>query len=204
MEIKLTDREAELMEILWQQGPSTVAEARDGLDDDLAYTTVLTMLRTLEAKGYVRHSAEGKAHRYEAAVARDVAQRSALKSLARKLFKAVGRVASIDESLMDAVTATCGSGPAYVFLLAEAMERAARTLGIDLPTARTLVTQTIHGAGRMLVESGKSPAELREAVTSREGTTAAALDVFQGRHFIDMVIEAMTAARDRGEQLGRP
>ena len=76
MEIKLTDREAELMEILWQQGPSTVAEALEGFDDDLAYTTVLTMLRTLEAKGYVRHSAEGKAHRYETVVARDVAQRA--------------------------------------------------------------------------------------------------------------------------------
>lgn len=87
MEIKLTDREAELMEVLWQQGPSTVAESREGIGDDLAYTTVLTMLRTLEAKGYVRHSTEGKAHRYEAAVARDLAQRSALKSLARKLFK---------------------------------------------------------------------------------------------------------------------
>ncbi|RPI64594.1 MAG: BlaI/MecI/CopY family transcriptional regulator [Lysobacterales bacterium] len=87
MEIRLTDREAELMEVLWQRGPSTVAEAREGLDDDLAYTTVLTMLRTLEAKGYLRHSAEGKAHRYEAIVARDVAQRSALRSLARKLFK---------------------------------------------------------------------------------------------------------------------
>ena len=87
MEIKLTDREAELMEILWQQGPSTVAEAREGFADDLAYTTVLTMLRTLEAKGYVSHSAEGKAHRYEAVVARHIAQRSALRSLARKLFK---------------------------------------------------------------------------------------------------------------------
>jgi predicted transcriptional regulator len=87
MDIKLTDREAELMEILWQRGPSTVAETREGFDDDLAYTTVLTMLRTLEAKGYVRHSAEGKAHRYEAVVARDVAQRSALRSLSRKLFK---------------------------------------------------------------------------------------------------------------------
>jgi predicted transcriptional regulator len=87
VDIKLTDREAELMAILWQQGPSTVAEAREGFDDELAYTTVLTMLRTLEAKGYVRHSAEGKAHRYEAVVARDVAQRSALKSLAQKFFK---------------------------------------------------------------------------------------------------------------------
>jgi predicted transcriptional regulator len=87
MDINLTHPEAELMEILWQQGPSTVAEALAGFDDELAYTTVLTMLRTLETKGYVRHSTEGKAHRYEAAVARDGAQRSALRSLARKLFK---------------------------------------------------------------------------------------------------------------------
>ena len=104
---------------------------------------------------------------------------------------------------MDAVTATSGSGPAYVFLLAEAMETAAIQLGIDRPTARTLVTQTIHGAGRMLVESNQSPAELREAVTSRGGTTAAAIDVFQRRQLMNIVIEALTAARDRGEQLGK-
>ena len=87
MEIRLTDREAELMEILWQRGPSTVAEVRESLADDLAYTTVLTILRTLEAKGYVSHSEEGRAHRYSASVERDVAQRSALKALSRKLFK---------------------------------------------------------------------------------------------------------------------
>lgn len=106
MDIKLTDREAELMEILWQRGPSTVAEARAGFDDDLAYTTVLTMLRTLEAKGYVRHSAEGKAHRYEAVIARDVAQRSALRSLSRKLFKGSIELLLahlvVDEKLTDA------------------------------------------------------------------------------------------------------
>ena len=82
-----TDRELDVMSVLWELGPSTVAEVRARLEDDLAYTTVLTMLRTLEAKGYVSHSTEGKAHRYEAVVARDVAQRSALRSLARKLFK---------------------------------------------------------------------------------------------------------------------
>jgi BlaI family penicillinase repressor len=63
MQINLTDREAELMDVLWEHGPSTVAEVRAKLADELAYTTVLTMLRTLETKGYVRHEAEGRAHR---------------------------------------------------------------------------------------------------------------------------------------------
>jgi BlaI family penicillinase repressor len=86
VDIKFTDREAELMEVLWQRGPSTVAEVRDHLADDPAYTTVLTILRTLERKGYVRRSEEGRAHRYSAAVERDVARRSALKALSQKLF----------------------------------------------------------------------------------------------------------------------
>jgi predicted transcriptional regulator len=87
MEIKLTDREAQLMEVLWRRGPSTVAEVRENLDDDLAYTTVLTMLRTLESKGYVAHSAAGRAHRYSASVTRETAQRSAARALVQKLFK---------------------------------------------------------------------------------------------------------------------
>ena len=86
MEIKLTDREADLMEILWRRGPSTVAEVRESLADDLAYTTVLTILRTLEEKGYVAHEQEGRAHRYTAVVERDVARRSALQALKHKLF----------------------------------------------------------------------------------------------------------------------
>ena len=85
--IVLTDREAELMEVLWEHGPSTVAEAREALPDDLAYTTVLTMLRTLETKGFVEHTGEGRAHRYSALVARDAARQSALRDLSRKLFK---------------------------------------------------------------------------------------------------------------------
>jgi predicted transcriptional regulator len=87
MDISLTDRETDLMEVLWERGPSTVAEVRDALSDDLAYTTVLTILRTLEEKGYVDHREEGRAHRYAATVARDVAQKSALKALSDKLFK---------------------------------------------------------------------------------------------------------------------
>jgi len=87
VEIVLTEREASLMEVLWQRGPSTVAEVKENLSDDLAYTTVLTVLRTLEAKGYVGHNEEGRAHRYLATVARDVARRSALRALKRKLFE---------------------------------------------------------------------------------------------------------------------
>lgn len=85
-ETVLTDREADLMEVLWEQGPSTVAEVREKLHDPLAYTTVLTILRTLESKGYVAHYEEGRAHRYRATVGREKARRSALKALAQKLF----------------------------------------------------------------------------------------------------------------------
>lgn len=87
MRIVLAEREAELMEVLWERGPSTVAEVQESLEDPLAYTTVLTVLRKLEAKGYVRHEEQGRAHRFETAVARDAARRSAVRDLARKLFK---------------------------------------------------------------------------------------------------------------------
>ena len=87
MEIILADREAELMEVLWDYGPSTVAEVKERVPDELAYTTVLTILRTLETKGYVTHDSEGKAHRYSALVERDAARRSALQAMAEKFFK---------------------------------------------------------------------------------------------------------------------
>ena len=87
MKVALTDREADLMDVLWEHGPSTVAEVRDELGDDLAYTTVLTILRTLESKGYVQHDPEGRAHRYYAVIARDIARQSALNALSKKLFK---------------------------------------------------------------------------------------------------------------------
>ena len=87
MEIVLADREAELMEVLWDFGPATVAEVRDRVRDDLAYTTVLTMLRTLENKGYVTREADGKAHRYAARIDRDEARSSALRAMSEKFFK---------------------------------------------------------------------------------------------------------------------
>jgi predicted transcriptional regulator len=86
MDVSLTNRETDVMQVLWDLGPSVVAEVRDRLADDLAYTTVLTILRTLEAKGYVGHDEEGRVHRYHAAVRQQAAQRSAIQHLTRKLF----------------------------------------------------------------------------------------------------------------------
>ena len=87
MRIALAEREAQLMDVLWDHGPSTVAQVQAHLKDDLAYTTVLTMLRKLEAKGYVGHEEEGRAHRYHALIERADAQQGALESLVSRLFK---------------------------------------------------------------------------------------------------------------------
>jgi BlaI family transcriptional regulator, penicillinase repressor len=86
MEISFTDREADIMGVLWRRGPSTVAEVREALHDELAYTTVLTMLRTLQGKGYVGYEEEGRTHPYFAAVEQQDARKSALRHLAEKLF----------------------------------------------------------------------------------------------------------------------
>jgi len=86
-EIYLTDREADVMRVLWDRGPSVVNEVKDELNDELAYTTVLTILRTLEQKGYVRHEEEGRVHRYSATVKETAARKSALQHLTGKLFK---------------------------------------------------------------------------------------------------------------------
>src|SRR5690606_4562471 len=87
MDVSLTDREASLMEVLWERGPSTVAEVRDHLADDLAYTTVRTIRCKLVAKGCVTHGEAGRAPRYSAVVHRDLGQRSPLQALKRKLFR---------------------------------------------------------------------------------------------------------------------
>jgi predicted transcriptional regulator len=81
-----TDRELDIMKVLWAQGASTVTEVREHLDEDLAYTTVLTILRTLEAKGHVDHEEEGKAHRYRATVTQAAARGSALSKLVDRVF----------------------------------------------------------------------------------------------------------------------
>ena len=86
MEVSFTDRELDIMAVLWDLGSGTVAEVRERISDPLAYTTVLTILRILEEKGHVAHTEEGKAHRYHPTVGRNAAGRSALRRLTRKVF----------------------------------------------------------------------------------------------------------------------
>ena len=127
---------------------------------------------------------------------------AAQKALADALLKPAGETVWIDdEALMDAVTAASGSGPAYVFLLAEAMQAAAETEGLPADAARTLVVETIAGAARMLKESGETATTLRQRVTSPNGTTQAALDAFAAGGFTPLVAAAVHAARKRGAEL---
>jgi pyrroline-5-carboxylate reductase len=124
------------------------------------------------------------------------------RALAQAILESVGIAVWIeDESLMDAVTALSGSGPAYFFLLMEFMEAAGRELGLPAEVARRLTQQTAYGAARLALASGEAPAALRKQVTSPGGTTAAAVAVFEDGKLGAMVARALTAARDRGRQL---
>ncbi|GAB3349557.1 pyrroline-5-carboxylate reductase [Lysobacter tyrosinilyticus] len=127
---------------------------------------------------------------------------AAQRTQAADLLEAAGKNVWIDdEALMDAVTAVSGSGPAYVFLLAEAMQAAGEAEGLTPEAARTLVQQTILGAARMLDENDELPAELRRRVTSPGGTTQAALERFEAGRFRELVADAIRAATDRGREL---
>jgi pyrroline-5-carboxylate reductase len=124
------------------------------------------------------------------------------RALAEHLLGAAGIVRWIeDEAQMDTVTAVSGSGPAYFFLLVEAMEDAAVQLGLPRDTARALAAQTCLGAGRMLTDGNETAAVLRQRVTSPHGTTAAALDAFERGGFRTLVERALDAARQRGAQM---
>lgn len=118
------------------------------------------------------------------------------------LLSCAGKTVWIDaEAQMDAVTAVSGSGPAYVFLLAEAMEAAGIAQGLPADAARALTLQTVLGAARMLTESGEAPAELRRRVTSPNGTTQAAVETFQAGGFEQLTEAAIAAATARGKAL---
>jgi pyrroline-5-carboxylate reductase len=121
---------------------------------------------------------------------------------AESLMRAVGLVQWIaDESLMDAVTALSGSGPAYHFLIMEAMESAARELGLPAETAHLLTLQTAFGAARMALESDEPPETLRARVTSPGGTTERAVQRLEAGGIRDLFGEALQAARDRSVEL---
>ncbi|MFW2372364.1 MAG: pyrroline-5-carboxylate reductase [Gammaproteobacteria bacterium] len=106
-----------------------------------------------------------------------------------------------DETLLDAVTAVSGSGPAYFFLLIEAMQKTGQQLGLDADTALQLSLQTALGAARMASESNDDPATLRHKVTSKGGTTEAAINSFLSSGFEDMVTNALSSAHHRAIEL---
>lgn len=150
------------------------------------------------------------------AIAMGCGARAGDDALAQAIFAAVGEVVSIDETLMDAFTAVAGSGPAYVFYLAEAMSAAAVRLGFNQKQADLIVRKTIAGAGNLMVASPDeqtdptdqtsvplSPAALRAAVTSKNGTTYAATTRLDELGVMEAIITAVRAARDRGRELAQ-
>jgi pyrroline-5-carboxylate reductase len=129
---------------------------------------------------------------------------SAQHDLAESILRAVGTTLWLpQEELMDCVTALSGSGPAYFFLIMEALEQAAAQLGLDSETAHLLTLQTALGAVRMAIESGDSLVTLRHRVTSPQGTTEKAISVLESNNIRSIFLEALRAAKLRSEELGK-
>jgi len=125
-------------------------------------------------------------------------------NLAENIMRSVGIALWVnDESELDAVTAVSGSGPAYYFLLMEAMEKAALEMGLSEVTARLLVQQTALGAAKIALESSESPEQLRKRVTSPGGTTQRAIETFEQGGFTELVSKALHAARDRSIEMSK-
>lgn len=122
---------------------------------------------------------------------------------AESILSAVGIVVRVPESQMDAVTAVAGSGPAYVFLMAEALLASAIEAGLPSDVAEKLVRQLFRGAGILLAESPESPATLRERVTSPNGTTAAGLAEFEAAGLRETVNKVVQAAARRSAEMGK-
>jgi pyrroline-5-carboxylate reductase len=125
------------------------------------------------------------------------------RELSEAILSVLGTVSVVEEKLMDAVTGVSGSGPAYFYYMVEAMQEAAESLGLPAETARTLILQTLFGAGKMLQETGLAPRELRRQVTSPNGTTMAGIRVFEEANFKELVERVITRAAERSREMGK-
>ncbi len=123
--------------------------------------------------------------------------------VADAILSAVGSTVRTEESFLDAVTALSGTGPAYIFLIAEAMIRAGVEVGLEEELSRKLTIQTVVGAAKLLRESGEHPAELRRKVASPNGTTAAAMKVMEEGNLVELFVEAVKAAARRSRELSQ-
>jgi pyrroline-5-carboxylate reductase len=195
--------------------PQTAAEALPAIAPMIGASTIVISImagRTLQflagslkqARALIRAMPNLPAsigHGITVAVARDAG--AAQRDLAHRLLSATGTVEWVaDEGLIDAVTAVSGSGPAYVFLLAEALAQAGAACGLPLDLAEKLARETVAGAGELLHRSGLDAAELRESVTSPGGTTAAALEVLMGQNGVaPLMKKAVAAATARSRKL---
>ena len=123
--------------------------------------------------------------------------------IARNIFDCLGKTVVVKENLMDAVTAVSGSGQAYVFFFLECMMKSARALGLAEDLCQELVTTTFLGSIHLLEKQNIDPGILRAKVTSKGGTTQAALEVFEKNHFADIMTQALKAAQKRAAELSR-
>jgi pyrroline-5-carboxylate reductase len=123
-------------------------------------------------------------------------------ALAKQLFEAVGRVAVLDESLLDAVTGLSGSGPAYIMLIIEALADGGVKVGLHRETALMLAAQTVYGSAKLLLETGQHPGALKDMVTSPGGTAIAGLHTLESGGLRRTLIDAVESATKRAEELG--
>ena len=132
----------------------------------------------------------------KAATAQDIA-------LVEQIFNAVGRAMVVSDEMMDVVTGLSGSGPAFIFALIEGLSDGGVLMGLARPTATLLAAQTVLGAAKMVLETGKHPGELKDMVTSPAGTTIAGMQALESGGLRGMMMEAVRRATERSEALGR-
>ena len=122
---------------------------------------------------------------------------------AKQIFQSIGEVVVVKESQLDAVTAVSGSGPAYLYYFMESLQKGAMALGLSQDLSAKLVGETVLGSSMLLAEEGASPAQLRQSVTSKGGTTAAALNCLEKKKCDHLIKDALRAAHQRAKELSR-